>query len=509
MPNRGATFSVGLRRHVFRPVVSIPLGRRPLNRGGAKGAAKLPTRARPLNTASAQKPWSDGVASGSGQPLGAAVPPLELVLLALVVFALCVAALAVLVEINGGTVTMIADSDMWAFAPFCPRYSLLLRFLGITSVLAASFLSSLQGGIGWLGGRTRLIMGLYFMASCFWFLVGFSSFTKFDLVTETTSPLVWFLCLGVAAGTRQVVSRQLGRIAGIAAWLIFPLMLYSLTKIPHYGRFVRVNPQVMYLSLLVWFAAYHLLATPGTAWLPRAARAIPLLACLLVAAFNQGRGWILQCLLAFLLLIARPLFLHETKAVSKVLKNGILAVLAVVAAFFLLVQFQPAAIQGLIDRATEDTRTGQYQAFFSQMGVFDLLTGKGPTGSYADPELGSRYEYFDNQYVWMLLKGGFLISLGYTVLVIVPGFRLFFRARNERDYAAAGTLILWSLALAGLSTYNAIGFFAQNYFILLLAGYCHWRLAAQMQVPRIPIRWSRMLPLPQMRRNVSPTTARA
>ena len=439
--------------------------------------------------------------------MNAAVTPLELALLAMVVFALCAAALAVLVEITKGTVIMIADSEMWAFAPFCPRYALLLRFLGITSVLAAGFLAFLQSGIGWLGGRTRLVVGLYFMAACFWFLVGFRSFTKFDLVTEINSPLVWFLCLGVAAGTRQVVSRQLGRIAGIAVWLIFPLMLYSLTKIPHYGRFVRVNPQVMYLSLLVWFAAYHLLSTPGTAWLPRAVRVIPLLACLLVAAFNQGRGWILQCLLVFLLLLARPLFLHEAKAVPKLLKNGILAVLAMLAAFYLLVQFQPAAIQGLIGRATEDTRTDQYRQFFSQMGVFDLLVGKGPEGSYLWN--GSPYGYFDNQFIWMLLKGGFLICLGYTILIIVPGFRLFFRARNERDYAAAATLILWSLALAGLSTYNAIGFFAQNYFVMLLAGYCHWRLAAQMHMPKIPIRGLRVLPLPQRRRNAAFSTARA
>ena len=435
--------------------------------------------------------------------------PVDRILLRLMIVALCTAAGAVLVEITNGTVSMNEGLGKWVFFPFVSRYALLLRFLGFTSVLAAGFLACLQGGIGWLGGRTRFIVGLYFTAACFWFLVGFTSFSKFDLVTETNSPLVWFLCLGVAAGTRPVIWKHLGRIAGIAAWLIFPLMLYSLTMIPSYGRFARNNPQVMYLSLLLWFASYHMLSTPGTAWLPRATRSIPLLACLLVAVFNQGRGWIIQCVLALLLLLARPLFLREAKAATKALTNGIFAVLALLAAFFLLLKLYPLAIQGLIGRATEDTRTGQYQAFFSQMEVLDLLTGKGPTGSYTDPELGSSYGYFDNQYVWMLLKGGFLIAFGYTALVIIPGFRLFFRARNERDYAAAGTLILWSLALAGLSTYNAIGFLVQNYFIVLLAGYCHWRLAAQMQVPRSPSRGWRMLPLPQIRRNVAPTTARA
>jgi hypothetical protein len=441
--------------------------------------------------------------------VNAAVPLLEHILLGLMIFALCAAAGAVLVEITQGSVIPSEYSDKWVFAPFYSRYALLLRFLGITSVLAAGFLACLQGGIGWLGGGTRLVLGLYFMAACFWFLVGFGSFAKRDLVTENSSPLVWFVCLGVAAGTRQVVSGQFGRIAGIAAWCVFPLMLYSLTRIPHYDRFERVNPQVMYLSLLLWFAAYHLLSTPGAAWLPRATRSIPLLACLLVAAFNQGRGWILQCLLVFLFLLARPLFLREANAASKLLKNGILAVLAMLVSFFLLLQFYPLAIQGLIDRAAEDTRTEQYTAFFSQLGVFDLVVGKGPTGGYSLEGYGSNYGSFDNQFVWMLLKGGFLICLGYTVLVILPGFRLFLRARSERDYAAAATVILWGLGLAGLSTYNTIGFSAQNYFILLLAGYCHWRLAAQKQVPKLPIRGLRMLPLPRTRGNVAPGTAQA
>lgn len=465
----------------------------------------MPARARLMKTAAAPKLRSDGAQSSSAQAVNAAVPPLDRLLLHLMIAALCAATLAVLVQITKGTVIRNEGSGNWVFAPFCPRYTLLLRLLGIASVLGAGLLACLENGIGWLGGRTRLIMGLYSMAACIWFLVGFFSMWKKELLTENNSPLVWFLCLGVAAGTRPVISRHLGRIAGIAAWCVFPLMLYSLTRIPEYGRFQRVNPQVMYLSLLLWFAAYHLLSTPGTAWLPRAARSIPLLACCVVAAFNQGRGWILQCLLAFLLFLARPLFLREANAASKLLKNGILAVLAMAAAFLLLLQFYPLAIQGLIDRGAEDTRTEQYTDFFSQLGVFDLLIGKGPTGSYVFHE--SNYGYIDNQFLWMLLKGGFVIALGYTVLVIVPGFRLFFRARNERDYAAAGTLILWSLSLAGLSTYLSIDFSTQNYFIVLLAGYCHWRLMAQ--TPKVPIRRWRMLPLPRTRRNVSATTTRA
>lgn len=515
MPERGATYSVGLRRWVIRQIAAIPLGRRPLNRGCERPAfsgraTHCHTRACVLGAGAVPR-LSSGVAPAvSAEPANhGVVPLLDGVVLRLMIVALCAAAVAVLMAIAKGTVTLNENSGKWVFSPFTWRFAWLLRFVGITSVLSAGLLACLQGGIGWLGRRTQFISGIYFVSAFIWFLVGFMSFAKRDLVTESSSPLVWFICLGVTAGTRTVISRYLGKIAGIAAWLLFPLMLYSLSKIPTYGRFERVNPQVMYLSLLLWFACYHLLSTPGAAWLPKAARSIPLMACCVVAVFNQGRGWIIQCVLTLLLLLVRPLFLREVNAVSKSLKNGILAAMAVLAVFILLIQLQPLAIQGLIARGGEDTRTDQYEQFFSQVGLLKLVIGSGPNGSYAFEGYSTNYDSFDNQYIWMLLKGGFAIALGYIVLVIVPAFRLFFRARNESDYAAAATLILWSLALAGLSTYNSIGFLAQNYFIVLLAGYCHQRLAAQVHLPRIPMRGLSMLLQPQMRRRVSPTAAPA
>jgi hypothetical protein len=512
MPSRGATYSAQLRRWVNRPAaVSIPLARRPLNRViwqrlRRAGGWQYPAHPRLQRAVPALQLRSGAVQPRSAEPVtpGALGLP-EIIIRSLILLALCAASIAVLLQITKGKVVPTEAEGFVTFGVFYSRFVLLFRVVGIASVLTAGFLACLYGGIGWLGMSSRLVVGLYAVAACGWFMVGWGRMSKEELLTEGDSALTWLLCLGVAVGTRQEVWKELGRIAGIAAWLLLPGMLYSLTMLRDYGRFATVNPQVMYLSLVQWFACYYLLSSPSAAWRSKAVRSIPLLCCFLVAVFNQGRGWTVQCVLAFLLLAARPLFLREAKAASSLLQSGVVAALALTIAFFLLLQFKPEAIYGWMARATEDTRTEQYQQFFSQVGVSDLLIGKGPGAGY---RFGNRSNYgsFDNQYIWMLFKGGFLIALGYTVLVILPGFRLFFRARNERDYAAAGTLILWSLALAGLSTFNAIGFSAQNYFIVLLAGYCHWRLAAQ--IPRIPRGGWGMLPPPRIRGNTPPTPAR-
>ena len=512
MLNRGATYSAHLRRWVSRSVASIPSRRRLLNQVAGQqlrwaGGRQFPAHPRPQRNVPARQFRSGGVQPSSAEPAipGALGLP-EVIIRSLILLALCSATIAVLLNITLGTVELTAGEESPKFHGFYSRFVTLCQLVGIASVLTAGFLACFQRGVGWLGISSRLVMGLYAVAACFWFVIGLGRMGRDEILTEPDSALTWFLCLGVAAGTRQGVWRQLGRIAGIAAWLLLPWMLYSLTMLKNYGRYDGVNPQVMYLSLVLWFACYYLLSTPGAAWLPRAARSIPLLGCFFVAVFNQGRGWTIQCILVFLLLAARPLFLREAKAASNLLKTGVVAVLALATVFFLLLLFHPLAIKGWIARASEDTRTGQYKEFFSQVQVADLITGKGPGAGYAFDDRFSNYRSFDNQFIWMLFKGGFLIALGYTVLVIFPGFRLFFRARNERDYAAASTLILWSLGLAGLSTYLNIGFSTQNYFIIVLAGYCHWRLAAQPS--EVPIRGWHMLPLPRTRSNTSSTPAR-
>jgi hypothetical protein len=396
----------------------------------------------------------------------------------LVLVALAASSIQTVLQITRGTAILSPEMNgHWTFFPAASKSLWALRTLGMASFLSAGFLACLQGGIRSLDVPTLVAMAPYGLAACCWTFVGLASMPIRDFIVGPQSPLIWLLCLGVFAGTQREVWKHLDRIAGVAAWLLLPLMLYSVMKIKYYGRFDGVSPNDTYLSLVTWLSAYHLLSSPGTSVFRSAIRAIPLLGCCLVAVLSQGRGWVLQCLLALALLTARPLFLRAPRALSKLLKNGALALAAVIATVFFLLHFYPLAVEGLLGRLGQDSRTEQYSLFFAQVPWTTLINGAGPMATYRFGRDLS-YEFFDNQFIWMIFRGGIFIFVGYAVLVLLPGLRLIRRAQCEADFAAGATLLLWTLGLAGLSTYLNVNFNAQNYFIVTLAGYCHLRLRA-------------------------------
>lgn len=410
--------------------------------------------------------------AGSSIPLG--------VYVSLFALALAVAGAVAVVQTVKGTVTHNPGrTGTLAFNPFTSSYLVLLRAVGTASILAGGVIGLFDGGLRCLGSLSRLSLSIYGLGSCVWIMIGLGAMGPKPLLSADNSPLIWLLCFGLFIGARPEALRYVLRMAGFAAWFLAPLMLYSIISIRHYGRFEGFNPQVAYLSLAVWFAACHLLAAPGSRSYLAAVRSIPLLACGLLAVFTQGRGWLIQCALAFLLLAARPLFLRESRALSKVVRSLAVAAIMLAVLGFLVLRFYPLAVEGFASRLTVDSRSEQYGEFFSQVDPLDIISGKGPEATYRRSDNRLNYEYFDNQFLWMDFKGGLVIVLGYTILVLAPGLRLLFRARNESEYAAAGTLVLWTLGLAGLSTYNNIYFSAQNYLVVVLAGCCHSCLASR------------------------------
>ncbi len=401
-------------------------------------------------------------------------------ILSLLLLALALSIAAQVLQIRLGSIgTSVLRPGMYDFEAYASKIVTLLRLACIGCALAGGLLTCLQGGVSSYGLGTRLVIGIYALAAGAWILIGIFTMPIRDFLTGDTSPMIWLLCLLVFAGAQREVWSRLPTVAGVVAWLLVPLMLDSLIKVKHYGRFYGGNPQVMYLSLGLWFAQYHLLATPGTSLFRTSIRAVPLLACSVVAVFNQGRGWIIQCVLALVLLAARPLALRQAGAGAKLARDILLGFVLAVVVSVLLLRFYPLAVEGLLDRVTQDTRSDQYREFFSQVGLLELVPGKGPLATYR-LDVGGNLEYssFDNQFIVMAFEGGLSIVLGYTALVILPGFRLLLRGRNERQYAAGATLVLWGLALAGLSTFNGVKFTASNLFICLLAGYAHASLAA-------------------------------
>lgn len=170
---------------------------------------------------------------------------------------------------------------------------------------------------------------------------------------------------------------------------------------------------------------------------------------LLCSLLIVSRSWSIQCLL---LLVAYLILSSDLKARLLTIMGMVLGV------FVILVFLEPylsSVILPLIDRVREDTRTGQFQVFFSQVDSWRLLFGSGMNATYVFR--GEEYRFFDNQFIFE--------AFHYGCLHILPLLWFFFRTlrvsvgkikevgKRKSYLGAKFVVIMFLLAMGGLSVY--------------------------------------------------------
>ncbi len=129
----------------------------------------------------------------------------------------------------------------------------------------------------------------------------------------------------------------------------------------------------------------------------------------------------------------------------------------------------------ILDRGSEDTRTGVELYFYADMKTKDWIIGRGINGEYYCPgiEEDAPTDYrnvIETGYLQTILKGG-IISLGLLLLITIPAvIKGLFYSKNTLSKAAA----IWIL-LALLSLYPAtLNTFTLRYLLVWLAvGICY------------------------------------
>jgi hypothetical protein len=322
--------------------------------------------------------------------------------------------------------------------------------------------------LGWVAVQTMLI------AAALWTLYSFVTLGVNQTVLMSGSPLLWVLAIGAFAGTEPDTIRVLSRFSIVAAVVMLLLTLYYISRFHLGAHLIGASPFIYSLVDTFWFTAFAVmlserLRTPlfifGVAML-----AILTLLCIVALA----RGWLVQSLLLLLLTIARFYYSKRHVTMRTMLLTGItmvvsVALLSFIAHFFM--QQQTDVAFQFMNKLSQDNRSGQYQAFFAQVPWYHLIFGGGPEATYA--YLGeSRYRFIDNQFVFILFHYGLPVLLGYLALTVVPGYRLL-QARMHWMLKGGGVLLLlWALALAGLSTFNSLAWDPKNMVMYVTGGYC-------------------------------------
>lgn len=305
-----------------------------------------------------------------------------------------------------------------------------------------------------------------------WMIVALPVFLEaLPRLVEAISPLNLLLVIGVFIGYNPAVWKWVFPTLYLIAYGSAVLGLLYAVHLPTYALHEGGNPMYYHITLSIWPAACLLLACQRKDLLKQVLAIIPILACVVLGIYNQNRSWTIVAAILFFL---RFVVLNSTTSLTRWLKLGTLALVLLILAMnvSMLVGADNVAVQGLVERLTEDTRSGQLGDFFAQVPISQLIIGGGPEAGYYMP--GSRnYQYIDNQFLFLMMKFGILSVLVYVYAILSPAFRLL-KQRNVHNRWITYLLVLWVLSLAGLSVYQNIRPDPSNMLMVMLAGKALW-----------------------------------
>ena len=351
----------------------------------------------------------------------------------------------------------------------------ILRVLSVLAFLLAGLIAMARGEYHRLSAPLRAACWVAALLFVIWLSVGYEVPSLRHVLLGATSPLIWLMPLGLFAGMRRELWPNLYPVIRLLAYAstALGLLTFFTIDIQHYGRFSGVSPQIVYANVLCWFGAFLLLKPGASGRHPSPVRLLPLVVCLMLALFTQSRGWTVLCIL----ILGSGLFRSADSSGARSRKGNAIwwqvswCVLLITAAGWFFAERLSPGVTGLKERLTEDSRSGEYAMFLSQVRIEDLILGKGPNASY-DRE-GEQSQFLDNQFLWTLFIGGLPALLCYSSLILWPGVRPFLLRQPSPHRVLGIILILWALAMAGVSTYFGIGTSVESLLIILVAGRCH------------------------------------
>lgn len=166
---------------------------------------------------------------------------------------------------------------------------------------------------------------------------------------------------------------------------------------------------------------------------------IGILACI-AALMLATRSWLIQPMLVMLFAT------FMAKEIDKVFKRTIIVIFAAGTAFLALSFIYPEVLDSFLNRIGEDTRSNQYEIFYSQVESASLIFGNGISAGYRYGT-DSNYLFFDNQIIYLMFHFG---VLAVVPLLYVLSRCLFGSSKNSQCKFVA---LFYLMAILGLSTY--------------------------------------------------------
>ncbi|SFT02995.1 hypothetical protein [Paenibacillus sp. BC26] len=370
--------------------------------------------------------------------------------------------------IPGITGSWVREANSTAFT-YAPHYSKLTSLSSSMSIYLLYILLIVCIWSNQKKGKTLLIVYLCSLVFIVWGLFAFYEANLQEVLLDDVSINLILIPLFYILGYEKAIFESAKRLIPFIVVLMVGLIFWSsLSFVFQYGLSTETRTSPSKEMFAVAISAYwcYSLGMSESKKYHRSFKYI-LGICLLICAFLiRSRSWIIQCILLLYAMLA-------FSAGKNALLRKIVAAFTVVLVFLLIILLLPNVTGALFDRIGQDTRSGQYDTFFSQVDATSLLWGQGRNAGYSFLGI-TNYRYFDNQFIYIMFHYGIVPVL--CLLGVIAGlFRKINKDRftiEEQAYIVGCRLMsfFFLTALGGLSVYFKFGWNLGTLFVLVFIG---------------------------------------
>ncbi len=197
-----------------------------------------------------------------------------------------------------------------------------------------------------------------------------------------------------------------------------------------------------------------------------------------LALTMNSRSWVIQSVLLFVILY----LLHDDRK-SIIHKFWILVSLAIITViiYFVIINYLPDYVTQIINKMGNDSRSHQYRDIFEATRWYEWGLGKGLSAMYPDSRNGGMISNIDNQFLYIAFHYG-IITLALYIYNYIKTIIAFNASNNNKLFIGKIIIIMWLMALGGLSVFNVIYADIKSFVVPLFAGHIYRRLKDKKRI---------------------------
>ena len=300
----------------------------------------------------------------------------------------------------------------------------------------------------------------------FWTVLAMRGDSIVTIVKSPVSPFVLIMSVLVFVGYNErawEITKKLVFISSIA--YTFMSIFEIIRFIINFGLETRLmlSGALYGIIVVIFFMYFTLLFNDGLLKKYKLLISIQIFLIISVTLVLQSRSWVVHSLLLMVIFIFKLSTHYKNKTVYYLIVSLVGIVVLTLASSYLI-----TISGGLLDRMTDDSRTGQLEMFFSQVSFKDLMLGGGMRAGYSC--FGdSNYQFIDNLVIQTMFKYGIIPTVAYLTMIFVP---LIYGFKHKESEARKGIFFFvpWILIMLGFAIFVSYSNNIYNYLIYFVIG---------------------------------------